>query len=90
MGDHYILKAEKSIPKPEYFKAKLTDALHNSGRYKASVVDTEMKKISAETDLPEELRKAYFDLLIAGVKSRLASDADYKSLKGTGRTKYLD
>ena len=77
MGDHYMSKAEKVLPKAEYFKAKLTDALHNSGRYKAAVVDTEMKKINAAVDFPEELRIAYFDMLIAGVKSRLASDADY-------------
>jgi hypothetical protein len=90
MGEHYMSKAEKVVPKAEFFKAKLTDALHNSGRYKAAVVDTEMKKVKADTDLPAELRKAYFDMLVAGVKSRLASDQDYKSLKNTGKTKFLD
>jgi hypothetical protein len=80
MGEHYMTKAEKAIPKPEYFKARLTEALHNSGRYKAAIIDSEMKKINPEVDLPAELRKAYFDMLVAGVKSRLASDQDYKSL----------
>ena len=90
MGEHYMSKAEKVVPKAEFFKAKMYDSLHNSGRYKAAVIDTEMKKINAETDLPESLRKAYFDMLVAGVKSRLASDQDYKSLKGSGRFKHLD
>ena len=90
MGEHYLSKSQKVVPKADMFKQKITDALHNSGRYKALVVEDEMKKINAEVDIPESLRNAYFELLKAGVKSRLAVDEDYKVIKGTTRTPFLD
>lgn len=90
MGEHYLSKSQKVVPKADLFKQKVTDALHNSGRYKALVIEDEMKKIDAETDIPESLRNAYFALLKAGVKSRLAADEDYKVIKGTERTTFLD
>lgn len=90
MGEHYLSKSQKVVPKPEMFKQKITDALHNSGRYKALVIEEEMKKINSATEIPESLRNAYFALLKAGVKSRLAADEDYKRIKGTDRTTFLD
>ena len=90
MGEHYLSKAQKVQAKPEVFKQKLTDALHNSGRYKALAVDDEMKQVNAETDIPEPLRNAYFDLLKAAVKTRLNADDDYKQIKGSGKTPNLD
>lgn len=90
MGEHYVTKSQKVVPKPDLVKTKIYDALHNSGRYKAAVIDNEMKNIDAETGIPEALRQAYFDLVKAGVKTRLASDDDYKRIKGSGKTAYLD
>ena len=90
MGEHYLSKSQKVVPKADMFKQKVTDALHNSGRYKALVIEEEMKKIDAETGIPESLRNAYFELLKQGVKSRLAADEDYKRIKGTDRTGFLD
>jgi len=48
-----------------------------------------MKKVDAD-EIPAELRAAYFDMLKAGVKARLASDRDYMKLKGTGKLEHLD
>ena len=72
MGEHFVTKSQKVVAKPELVKTKIYDALHNAGRYKASVIDSEMSAIDAETGIPEALRQAYFDLLKAGVKTRLA------------------
>jgi len=54
------------------------------------VIDSEMKAVDPETDIPESLRKAYFELLRAGLQSRLAADDDYKLIKGSGKTPFLD
>ena len=37
-----------------------------------------MKKIDAEAEIPEPLKEAYFKMVKAGIKSRLANDNDYK------------
>ena len=37
-----------------------------------------MKQIDAESDIPDALKKAYFKMVKAGIKSRLANDNDYK------------
>lgn len=90
MGDKYLSKSQKVIPKAQLVKDRIYDALHNSGRYKAAIIDSEMKSVNAESDIPESLRQAYFDLLKAGLKSRLAADDDYKQIKGSGKTPFLD
>ena len=40
-----------------------------------------MKKIDAEADIPAPLKEAYFNMIKAGIKSRLANDNDYKQIK---------
>lgn len=39
-----------------------------------------MKKINAEEDIPESLHQAYFQMIKAGIKSRLANDNDFKQI----------
>ena len=39
-----------------------------------------MKKINAEADIPEPLKKAFFNMVKAGIKSRLANDSDFAKL----------
>ena len=56
-------------------------SLLDTGRYQSGIVDQQMKLIDAESDIPEALKKAYFQMVKAGVKSRLANDNDYKELK---------
>jgi len=56
-------------------------SLLDTGHFQSAIVDQEMKKIDAETDIPEPLKKAYFAMVKAGIKSRLANDNDYKHLK---------
>ena len=60
------------------------------GRYKSAVVDKEMKKIDASSDIPEELVEMYFDMVRQGMKARLAADGDYQAVKGSGRYSNLD
>jgi hypothetical protein len=47
-----------------------------------------MKELNAETDVPAELRAAFYDMVKEGIKGRIASDTDYK--KGTGKYNSLD
>ena len=47
-----------------------------------------MKQIDAEADIPEPLKKAYFKMVKAGIKSRLAHDNDYKQIKETSGSRY--
>lgn len=89
MGEHYISKSAKVVAKQDLFKQRITDALHNSGRYKAAAIDDEMKKIDSQ-EIPEGLRDAYFNLLKASLKTRLAADDDYKRMQGSGKTQFLD
>lgn len=56
----------------------MRDSLLDTGLYKSGVVDAEMRKIDADADIPEPLKQAYFDMVRAGIKSRLANDNDYK------------
>ncbi len=53
-------------------------SLLDTGRYQSGVVDQQMKQIDAEADIPDALKKAYFKMVKAGIKSRLANDNDYK------------
>ena len=69
---------------------KVRESLLDTQRFKSAVVDEELKKVGAETDIPAELQKAYYDMLKAGIKARLCSDKDYQTLKGTGRFEHLD
>lgn len=53
-------------------------SLLDTGRFQSSQVDAEMKKIDPEASIPEPLKKAFFNMVKAGVKSRLSNDSDYK------------
>ena len=83
-------KSEKAKTKPEFFKTKMRESLIDSQRFKSAVVDEELKKVDAKVDIPPELKKAYFDMMKAGIKARLASDKDYQKLKGSDRFQSLD
>jgi hypothetical protein len=83
-------REEKAKSKAEFFRVKIGEGLNDSGRYQSAVVDQEMKKIKAESDIPKELLSAYYAMLKAGIKTRLCEDKDYKKLKGTGRFQNLD
>ena len=50
-----------------------------------------MKKINAAEDIPEPVKEAYFRMIKAGIKSRLANDNDFKQIttKTPGRYEYL-
>jgi hypothetical protein len=74
---YHANRAEKAKSKGEHFKTKITESINDSGRYKSAVVDAEMKKIDPEQDIPEPLLEAYFEMVAAGVKARLANDKDY-------------
>ena len=52
-------------------------SLLDTGRFGSNDVDNEMKKIDPEA-IPEALKKAFFDMVKAGIKSRLSNDNDYK------------
>ena len=78
-------KSEKAKSKPEFFKTKIRESLIDSQRFKSSVVDEELKKVDAKVDIPTELQKAYYEMVQAGIKARLASDKDYQKLKGSDR-----
>jgi hypothetical protein len=47
-----------------------------------------MKEINPESDIPAELRAAFYNMIKEGVKGRLSNDSDYK--KGTGKYDSLD
>ena len=66
----------------------MRNSLLDTGLFKSGVLDEEMKKIDAETDIPEPLKKAYFEMVRAGIKSRLANDNDYKQLKAINGKRY--
>ena len=83
-------KSEKAKTKPEFFKALMRESLIDTQRFKSAIVDSELKKVDAEIDIPAELQQAYYDMFRAGVKARLCSDKDYQKLKGTNRFEYLD
>ena len=83
-------KSEKAKTKPEFFKTKVRESLIDSQRFKSAVVDEELKKVDANVDIPAELQKAYYDMMKAGIKARLASDKDYQKLKGTNKFQSLD
>jgi len=63
-------------------------SLLDTGRFQSSAVDEEMKKIKAEDDIPEPLKKAFFNMVKAGIKSRLACDNDYKELREKSGNRY--
>lgn len=88
--DYERTKSEKAKTKPEFFKTLMRESLIDTQRFKSAIVDTEIKKVDAEIDIPAELQQAYYDMLRAGVKARLCSDKDYQKLKGTNRFEYLD
>ena len=83
-------KSEKAKSKPEFFKTKIRESLIDSQRFKSSVVDEELKKVDAKVDIPTELQKAYYEMVQAGIKARLASDKDYQKLKESGRFESLN
>ena len=58
------------------------------GQFKSAQVDEWMKQIDAEADIPEPLKKAYFKMVKAGIKSRLAHDNDYKQIKESSGSRY--
>ena len=87
---YHANRSEKAKSKGAFFKSKLVQSINDSGRFKSAVVDSEMKKIDPESDFPEELLQAYFDMMRAGIKARLVEDKDYKTCKGTGRFEHLD
>ena len=68
----------------------MRESLIDSQRFKSAAVDGELKKVDAKVDIPPELHKAYYEMVKAGIKARLASDKDYQKLKGTGRFLSLD
>ena len=68
------------MTKGEFFKTKMRFSLLDSGLFQSSVIDQEMKKIDAEADIPAPLKEAYFNMIKAGIKSRLANDNDYKQI----------
>ena len=63
-------------------------SLLDTGRFQSSVVDQEMKKIDAEADIPDALKKAYFKMLKSGIKCRLLNDTDYKQQVAKHSTRY--
>ena len=79
--------AQKAKTLPEFFKAQMRNSILDTGLYQSNVVDAEMKKIDADS-IPEPLRKAYFAMISAGLKSRLANDEDYKQLVAKNPDKY--
>ena len=80
--------AEKALTPSDFFKSKMRLSLLDTGRFQSAIVDQEMKKIEAERDIPETLRQAYFNMIKAGMKSRLVNDNDYKQLKDTSGSRY--
>jgi len=66
----------------------MRNSLLDTGLYQSGVIDQEMKKIDAEADIPEPLKLAYFAMVRAGIKSRLANDTDYKQLKAKDSSRY--
>lgn len=69
--------SEKAQTHGEFFKTKMRLSLLDTGRFQSSAVDNEMKKVDPEAGIPEQLKKAYFNMIKAGMKSRLANDNDY-------------
>jgi hypothetical protein len=47
-----------------------------------------MKELNAESDIPAELRAAFYNMVKEGIKGRIALDSDYK--KGSGKFNNLD
>ena len=86
---YFADRSEKAKSKAEYFKDKMKESINDSGRFKSAEVDVQMKGLVPES-IPEDLRQAYFDMIKAGIKSRLAEDQDYGKLKNSGRFDYLD
>lgn len=84
--------AQKAKTHGEFFKAKMRNSLLDTGMYPSGTVDTEMKKIDPEAGIPEPLKQAYFAMVKAGIKSRLANDNDFKVLKAKNpdRFSHLD
>ena len=83
-------KASIAKTKPNYFKIKLRQSLIDCGTFPSKVIDEEMKKIDAVTDIPDALRAAYFEMQRCAVKARISQDGDYKKLKGSGLFEHLD
>ena len=86
---YYADRSEKAKSKAEYFKEQMKESINDSGRFKSAEVDQQMKGLDPDS-IPEDLRKAYFDMIRAGIKSRLIEDKDYDKLKNSGRFDYLD
>ena len=76
----------------EFFKTKMRFSILDSGLFQSGIIDQEMKKIDAEADIPEPLKQAYFKMIRAGIKSRLANDNDFKQIvkKTPNRFEYLN
>ena len=55
-------------------------SLLDTGLFQSAVIDGEMKKINAAEDIPEPVKEAYFRMIKAGIKSRLANDNDFKQI----------
>ena len=75
----------------EFFKSKMRLSLLDTGMFQSAVVDDNMKKIDAETNIPQPLKDAFFQMVKAGIKSRLTNDSDYRELhaKNPSRFEYL-
>jgi len=58
--------------------------------YSSVTIDASMKEINAETDIPDSLIKAYYDMLKCGVRVRTTIDTDYDQVRGIGRFQNLD
>ena len=83
--------SEKALSHGEFFKSKMRLSILDTGLYKSGVVDANMKDIDAAL-LPEELKQAYFNMIKAGIKSRLVNDNDFKEIhdKTPGRFEFLE
>ena len=72
--------SQKAQTRDEFFKTKMRLSLLDTGMYQSAMIDTEMKNIDAVTGIPEPLKQAYYQMIKAGIKSRLANDNDYKQI----------
>ena len=80
--------SQKAQTHGEYFKNKMRNSILDTGHYKSAMVDTEMKKIDPEADIPEALKLAYFKMVKAGIKSRIQNDNDYRQIQAQRPDQY--
>ena len=88
MQSYHKESSEKAKTPAEFFKDKMRGSLLDSGLYKSGVVDQNLKTVDAESDIPDELKKAYFRMVKAGMKTRLANDNDWQEMKTKAASRY--